>query len=429
MANANTTATFARPEIGVDGEGRELRLTLEADAGRNPSPQTVGTRFSFFLISNDFSTPYQVLASVGSSSRVQRGVRVDRSDQLTFTNTREAELAFPPVGAVSTDWYGAGNPGFTIDGDTGAVRVANPAIGVLTCSYQASADRHELAGVSEPGTVVIVALQGDQTASLTVDFVAPDEEDTGPGVWDICGSRKTDIENQPYRDGAGVINVYGRPPTGAESDVEAHDPGARPYIDPMNRETDQRIRAEAVTFDRGVGHLQFPVADEGNGAPEAMYDGRRATLNCKRRSTRVTCAEFLDNPDVYTKVTIQVSYTTHYQRWIVPVPFDYPSEAFEVRFKDSSGDCPEMSVGLTLEPTESGLARDITIRVSDNNSGDPVSGAQIYIDGTPKGATNGDGILVTRATPGQHPIKITHSEYIDSDEDSLSNDTITVSEE
>jgi hypothetical protein len=56
-----------------------------------------------------------------------------------------------------------------------------------------------------------------------------------------------------------------------------------------------------------------------------------------------------------------------------------------------------------------------------------VAGATVYVDGTPCGATDADGlIIVNNLAAGSHTLRVTASGFIDSDQDDLVNDQFTV---
>jgi hypothetical protein len=57
-----------------------------------------------------------------------------------------------------------------------------------------------------------------------------------------------------------------------------------------------------------------------------------------------------------------------------------------------------------------------------------IPNADVVVDGISRGSTDADGIItIIGISVGDHTIKITASNYLDSDEDELANDTFTVS--
>jgi len=69
----------------------------------------------------------------------------------------------------------------------------------------------------------------------------------------------------------------------------------------------------------------------------------------------------------------------------------------------------------------------ITARIVDACTGDPVPNANITVDGVDKGQADESGLITLHdMVEGDHNIKITADGYVDSDADTLANDTFTV---
>ena len=71
----------------------------------------------------------------------------------------------------------------------------------------------------------------------------------------------------------------------------------------------------------------------------------------------------------------------------------------------------------------------ITIRIVDACTGDPVNQATVTVDGMNELVTDADGKVELNAKLGEHSLFVTAEGYINSDEDSLDNDSFMVKED
>jgi hypothetical protein len=84
---------------------------------------------------------------------------------------------------------------------------------------------------------------------------------------------------------------------------------------------------------------------------------------------------------------------------------------------------------VTIDVAEAGPQPiDYTLMVVDHYSGQPIEGAHVWLDGSDKGYTDENGqVILEGVTPAQtYPVKITKTDYQDSDLDILANDEITI---
>ncbi len=89
-------------------------------------------------------------------------------------------------------------------------------------------------------------------------------------------------------------------------------------------------------------------------------------------------------------------------------------------YKSFSIELPELESSETEE-------RNITLKVIDHSTETAVAGAEVSIDGTVAGSTDENGELrVDGVATGDHTISISADGYLSTDEDELSNESISV---
>lgn len=260
--------------------------------------------------------------------------------------------------------------------------------------------------------------------SVIVNYTRPETVEAET----TCGSRTAEVEQQPIRGEFGIVRLYGRQTKSPVwSQVMAYDPGSKAIlcVDPPPPSVTEKIEDEEVVFEGGVGKLKYPAAPFSAQGPQGRWKGSPLNLTSKSNSKIVRCPTFEARPDVYIKVTALVSYDARCSRWKIPVPLGYPSEAFEVEFRDASGQCPTLKVGMTLKPVDSNLLHDVRIVTYDHITGNVVSGVGVFVDQAFEGNTSSGEIVVSIAS-GDHDIRFSKAGYLDSADDGLANDKLTV---
>ena len=115
-----------------------------------------------------------------------------------------------------------------------------------------------------------------------------------------------------------------------------------------------------------------------------------------------------------------------YRRWTWTVPANASELAWfflyrtDALFKSFTIELPELESSDTEE-------RNITLKVIDHSTETAVAGAVVSIDGTVAGSTDANGELqVDGISTGDHAISISADGYLSTDEDELSNESISV---
>jgi len=192
------------------------------------------------------------------------------------------------------------------------------------------------------------------------------------------------------------------------------------------------IITEEVTFTNGVASLAYPVYQppgSTSGIQSVSWKGPiRSTIRpiYKNGSKTLNVEEFVDDFDHYYAMA-DISYYTLYKTYGVNVPASYTLSTIQVAFRFAT--CGVKGISISVSGTDdSALRRDITLNVKDWATEVDVSGVTVYVDGTWKGSTDGDGnISLSNITVGDHTLRLTKSGYLNSDLDDLANDSFTVS--
>ncbi|MDY6903679.1 MAG: hypothetical protein SWH61_03245 [Thermodesulfobacteriota bacterium] len=148
---------------------------------RNVSGDTIGT--------------YQYQSTLGALSVLSDKMPDTVTEDLTFAYEREASLSQTPIGGFTGEWIGNSGGSFVVQGKT--VRLAQPGVGILRCTYASYATILRLAGVTLPQgveeiPVLVAAIAGERTAEQEVtyeqsaDAESSETRDVELEVLDIC---------------------------------------------------------------------------------------------------------------------------------------------------------------------------------------------------------------------------------------------------
>ena len=134
------------------------------------------------------------------------------------------------------------------------------------------------------------------------------------------------------------------------------------------------------------------------------------------------CVRIMPPAEYYGGVTVTATRAAQYGqwKWIVPGPGIY---AFFVR--NNAGTILHaftIEVEAPSEPPQT-----VVIQAINAVTEAPIIGATVYINGTARGETNEWGeINVGLLDPGTYSLKITHEDYLPTDEDEIENDSFVV---
>ena len=114
--------------------------------------------------------PYDILASAGVCTKASQNNIADVTEELTFENEKEAELANTPFGAVTSEWIAGDDVSILMDGKK--ITTTSNTIGILQCEYQVEFDRLQLTVEQdmEDDSVIVMVGSGEDYASETVDY-------------------------------------------------------------------------------------------------------------------------------------------------------------------------------------------------------------------------------------------------------------------
>ena len=189
---ATTVVTFTNLE-----ESLSASLSIALDSKKILEYyQTQKTTFDIgdavFLRVISGSDDYTVEASQGTITKLATDILYEVSEDVSFTNTKVASLSSLPAGSppsVTYEWLG--NNGGTALFNNKTITIPEPVVGILRCIYKVSGDRWKLVAspIKDDATVLVVAIQGDTTASLTVSYTNEDSSTPVPveiKVSDFC---------------------------------------------------------------------------------------------------------------------------------------------------------------------------------------------------------------------------------------------------
>ena len=189
---SSISITFGRdiddPDDPDDPESEACRLILELDDAKNEGATTfvVGSKaYLRFLSSSRDSYTIKVSSGTGQVENTKIPYPVS-NDEVAFVNAKTGSLSYLPSGEVSWEWKGnsAGTPLF----NGREVTLSSASVAMLNCDYDCSGDRLSIRD-DEVGSVIVVVIQGENQASITVNFESdpedPDDPDPTPEAYEL----------------------------------------------------------------------------------------------------------------------------------------------------------------------------------------------------------------------------------------------------
>jgi len=247
-------------------------------------------------------------------------------------------------------------------------------------------------------------ISASQTGEYLVAFYFPDKSgavefaftvvDPDQAYGDSTFLKTEEMTESPYEinELANVRLYFFHPDSGTTPDYSAIDPEVTVSAgSPGTVET-----TETVTLTWGRGNTSMPDTD---GNTEVFFPAHENEPLAYEDVTYVTnCIDY------------EISANAE---GVFPISFYFPDKSGAVTWE----------IEVVITPTH----RDITIVSENYYSGVAVDGDQVWIDGVYVGTTDANGTLdVPNVSIGDHTIKFVKTGYKNSDEDSLENDTFTV---
>jgi len=172
MAKQHTVISF--PASAADE--RYFRMEANVYYGSPTSP-LLGRPYYIQVISSE---PYTLRTSADIGlTKVGTGLPAYHSEQVTFTMTAEASLAYPPDGLVALDWLGRIPSATRARTDGRRLVMPEPVMGVLTASYRYLYERWRMI-TWMANVVVLMAFDRDNQAlgNMTLQWTqAPDDDE------------------------------------------------------------------------------------------------------------------------------------------------------------------------------------------------------------------------------------------------------------
>jgi hypothetical protein len=182
---------------------------------------------------------------------------------------------------------------------------------------------------------------------------------------------------------------------------------------------------EDVSFTNGTGQLAHPFCQC---RTYSFYDNSGYILSFKKNRTEVVISNYDSTAHPLSSLAA-IDYESLSGELYAPIPWSFVGKSFSIYLDTNSGST--MSISKTVNNTDIPIEvdkKDISILVKDFATDVIIPNADVVVDGISRGSTDADGIItIIGISVGDHTIKITASNYLDSDEDELANDTFTVS--
>lgn len=181
MQSSSISITFGKEREDGNGNGDDDRiaLSLELDSVAN------GGKTSFVVNQNVYlkflfpgSSPYTVKSSMGTAGVAATNIHyLVQDEEVQFANSKTGALRYYPFEGVTHRWIGisAGTPHF----NGKEITLGGLSVAILNCTYKTKGDRLFIVS-SKVGNVLVVAIQGKNQASLTVNFGGKDGEEPPP---------------------------------------------------------------------------------------------------------------------------------------------------------------------------------------------------------------------------------------------------------
>lgn len=198
MASNTITLNFVKT---LDEVGIVLSLSLDTVANKDKTTFVIGDKvYLKFLSSVD--EPYTIEVNMGTAKTEATNIHYPiEDDEITFANTNSGSLGYVPIGEVDYEWIGksAGTPVF----NGREILLDEDSVAVLNCSYKTKGNRLSVTN-SEVGTVLVVVIQGENQASLSITFEddEDDEEEKEPVAYEL------DVKNYCSDASLSGVTVY-----------------------------------------------------------------------------------------------------------------------------------------------------------------------------------------------------------------------------
>jgi hypothetical protein len=191
----------------------------------------------------------------------------------------------------------------------------------------------------------------------------------------------------------------------------------------------EREITELINFVEGVASLTYPFYSNLSVSWRGKYYS--AFKPIVKVGSRVIRHNELMISGVYKYAQANITYRTRYDVYSFSLPSSFNASEIYVWFTfddDNIGtQVDRADVAGQSEETAPAQYKDITFIIKDYTTETVLSGVNIYVDGVYKGLTDSDGKLTVRnVAVGDHTLRMTKANYDDSDTDSLSNDSFTV---
>ena len=139
-----------------------------------------------------------------------------------------------------------------------------------------------------------------------------------------------------------------------------------------------------------------------------------------------SCLGPISNEILYGTVICRAVRSIYYKQWLWTVPAG--QEGSHWFFLYNNGVLvKKFSIALPDLTLTVPVPKDVKLRIIDYNTDAVISGATIFIDAVNEGVTDINGeLMVYGILTGSHAVRVVASGFLDTDVDSLANDTIII---
>jgi len=442
---------FGEAEIEDDetaAESQSLSLDCISD-----QPVPLGNTAYFRLLGTITGDGITLSSSIGTASFDEFGVSEEVVDDITFANESEQQLSRVPVfgSTVTIRWIGTSPGNVIIDGDLIKTSGGEKISGILVATYDSLYTKVKLTGVNdepdgitegESFDVLVTAVRAedgteenpDETASATCSFQAPedeDEDDDGDGdeedaditehedeelSLDCISDEPVPLGETGYFRLLGTSTVYGLTFTSTVGETSVFQIGVtEEIIDDITFENSSEEELSRIPISGSTFNYFWIGRSPGN----VIFNGKKVTSSGGTLLNGILRVTYISS---YIKVQL-----TGVEDEPIGIEEGEEFDVLVTAFKNGISASATCSFQVAEDEVEE-LPKDVEITVCDYCSGDVVEGASVYLTRDTieelVGLTNAAGtILLEQVTSGMG-IRIDHPEYIPSDEDNLSNDTL-----
>lgn len=427
--NANVRVTIVDTCEGI--ESGTLEWNLVDDDNSDPECYLVGSEYYVRLYKTPESLDQSAYAINGSVYFDSEQTEDITDEYVVFSGTQTSNLknvflgnfSYKIIGNVISD-SGVSLPSiaFTISPGDKGIAANIPCYAILKVSYKTKYYRYKFVGVSE-GKILLIALATHNGESVSSSYDITVYEDCDKT--DLCADISLEIDTSSEEgssyglENKKLIKIYGIEKENVAVYVTR---GSLQYLG----SEDVKVEDEEIAVINRVGRLNKKVLNiisqtitGGNITPLTVdaYGG----IQMSEEASGETVAGI---PFGYG--TVKVTYTTRALKFVISS--ETGGKGILIAQEITTEDCSLSYIEYQFEEDEEDTLYDITVSYADFVTGDALPDVSVWVDGIYKGKTDSEGKLEVKqvSVNVKHTIKATKAGYLDTDSDSLANDTFII---